>query len=446
MGKLADELRAKKKAAMGQASAPAPAAFRREEPAVDDSATTNEIPIKPAPAAPASKPRAFAAPAVRKHPDEDKLTKPVDLSAKAAAMAAVPEADAPVRVVPPPPAVRPVAAGASAPAVAPGEKLVGPGEEGEPSGQDDTQILEKLKAHVAKLLEPLQKAVDEAVAEVRKAAGKVEELEGSVSELRESVQTSQGTLDAIVDELDGCDGEEGDVVDRDEQGAETERRPSLKKRFESVESSVAQANASAKGASEKAASVSGAIADLRSSLFGENPEEALGNFGGSPVVQSLLDEVVGAGDAVEALSKEVAAVKADQEFVFGPGHERKPGWVDSYEVMTRRVLIRALKQVDYVKEVGRVAVEQGPVTSQEILKVIAEDVRSARAALAQEQNSSIVKIDDPELASDKKLEGIRRWVDENTPKIRERAKECLDKINWDDCVEKNRVYVDGGDA
>ncbi len=448
-----EEIKARRRAALGKVDGAAKAApFSAKAPAAeapaDDDAVTMERPLpgaSPAPK-PASSPSAPKAAAAKKprSPDDTRTTVEFDLSEKAKETSDVP----------PPPSVAPVAAPpvavprpSSAPEPASKGRLAGPEEEGPqeapPKPADVVaQVMESLKP----LLTALEERLGIKIVAAETAAGKA---------------TAQ--VNAVVDEILGQDKFDGDVVDTDGDGKVTERRPSVRKAIGALEGKlgtlsgdVKSAGTAAKNAEQAAGKATAQVNAVVDEILGTDKYDGdVVDIDGAgqvterrPSVRKALGQLdarvaEAAGDALEAkqMGGEGLAVLRG---MLGQNYGKLHALVVSHEIMTRKLLVNHLREDDYLKRVRKVAVEQEPEAVRIILEAFATPDPDTEAApvygvmklsLAQAQNSSIERLEkDPKLA---------KWVEDITPQMVERARDCLNKVDWAKCEAENWEMIFG---
>ena len=427
MAKLSvEELKKRQKAAMGKNGAePKPAPFSAQEPAVDDQATTNELPLKPAaPVAPkpAAKPRS---------PDDTKTTLEMDLNqqkdlaARSASDEPPPASVAAPVAVPAPPRVPAVVRRAEPSRRA--EAIADPDES--PAPVEKPPEKKDLAKEVVEMLKPiLSKLLGEKIGEAEtKLAGRVDEVSSRVDTLQEGLADLGSNVEAIATEIEGSDEHDGDVLDVDGEGNVTERRPSIRKALSSVGGRV----------DDMDANVSNIVAEIMGTedKDGDIIEEG---EGGKPQRRASVWK------AISGLGERSDSTESALRRLLGKDYGRLQSIVTAHEILTRKVVVRALRSSEYMKEVESVAIEQEPETVKSILEAFA-DKDVVRLSLAQEQKSSIEKLDDPKLLADPQVKRLHDWVNEKTPELVKRARECLDTINWEACEEANRKMIYGGD-
>jgi hypothetical protein len=438
-----EELRKRQKAALGKNgdgtpkgapfSGKAPAT---EEPVVDDQATTNELPLKPAPA-----PVSPARPAVKpRSPDDTKTTLEMDLNqqkdlaARSASDEPPAQEVAPV-VLPPAPRVPAVVRREPARAVAIPDPEEKPAEEAKPPDKKDIvkEVVEMLKPHIAKLLgEKVGEAEGRLNGKITEVSGRMDGLEGNLADV-------SGNIDSIVMELDGSEGTD-DVVDTDAEGKVTETRPSIRKALREL---TGKADGLETGVGELKGRMDDSesnVANIVTELMGTDGKEGY-----------ILEETDGKPQTRPSVWTAIAEVRGENDHaastlrgLLGKNYGRLHAIVVSHEIQTRKLLVKALRDSDYSDKVKQVAIEQDPETAKTILEAFA-DKSIVRLSLAQEQKSSIEKLDDPNLLKDPQVKKLHDWVDKVTPTVVERAQECLDNINWEECEAANHRMIFGGD-
>ncbi len=441
------ELKKRQKAALGGNGEMKPAPFSAKAPVaeapaaeVDDQATTTELPVKPAPAAAKPKPRS---------PDDTKTTLELDVREQAELVRKsasdeppAPETPAPAVQLPPPPKVSPAVIRRASPAARPAEAIPDPEEkpavEEKPPDKKDLvrEVVEMLKPHIAKLL-------GDKIGEAETRLGpKVDSVSSRGGELQGGLADVSSNVEAIVMELDGSAEHEDDAVDTDESGNITERRPSIRKAL--------------RGLGEKAGALETGVGELKGRVddTDSNVANILNEITGTEGADGyVVEEADGKKERRASVWKAIADLQEGNDSsaaalrgLLGKNYGRLHALVVSHEIQTRKVLVKALRDADYLEKVKQVAIEQEPDTVKMILEAFA-DKDLVRLSLAQEQKSSIEKLDDPNLLkNDPQVKKLHDWVNSVSPQVVERAGECLAHISWDECEEANRRMIfEGGD-
>ncbi len=432
-----EEIKARRKAALGKGDGAAakPAPFARAAPAAEapaeDDAITTELPLARQPSAKAD---GAAKAAARKSgsPDDSKVTVEFDLTEKAKETSDVP----------PPPSVPPVAAPVPAPAAAPlvrkaapasavpvsRGKLPGPDEE-LPAPAEKPPKKDDIVAHVLDQLKPLLNALEQ-------------RLGARVGDAEDTANKAMAQVSAVVDEI-GEGAKDADIVETDGEGKETERRPTLRKAIGLLEGSVGTAAEDAKSAM---AQVSAVVDEIGESADDADIVEKDGKGNVTETRPTLRKAIGQLGGKLEGLTDQETEALSVLRGLLGRNYGRLHMMVVSHEIQTRKLLVNHLREDDYLRRVNKIAVEQEPAMVKMILGAFVTPDPDTEAdpvfgvmklSLAQAQNSSIEKLE--------KNPALAKWVEDITPQMVERAKDCLEKIDWEACEAANRKMIFGGD-
>lgn len=440
------ELKKRQKAALGGNGEARPAPFSAKAPAaeapaaeVDDQATTTELPVKPVAAAVKPKPRS---------PDDTKTTLELDVREQAELVRRsasdeppAPESPAPAVQLPPPPRVSPAVVRRAVPAAKPAEAIPDPEEkpavEEKPPEKKDLvrEVVEMLKPHIAKLLgDKIGEAETRMGQKVDSVSSRVEELQGGLADVSSNVE-------AIVMELDGSAEHEDDAVDTDESGTITDRRPSIRKALRELSGKAGELGTGLSELKGRADDLDANVGNILNEITGTDGGEGfiVEEEGGKKQKRPSVWKAI--GELQEGNETSASALRG----LLGKNYGRLHALVVSHEIQTRKVLVKALRDADYLEKVKQVAIEQEPDTVKMILEAFA-DKDLVRLSLAQEQKSSIEKLDDPNLLRDPQVKKLHDWVNNVTPQVVERAGECLAHISWEECEAANRRMIfEGGD-